>query len=99
MRQATCWPEGTHVSAVNLPPSFQTTDEIYVVDHYRADNQVVLRCAAFTGNEKLPIAWYRNEGAGRVFYSALGHNASDFAPTAHLMKEHFLPGALWALGR
>jgi type 1 glutamine amidotransferase len=60
---------------------------------------VVLRCGALTGNTKLPIAWYRNEGAGRVFYSSLGHTAEDFAPGSLLMKDHFLPGALWALGK
>ena len=99
VRQATCFPEGTHPSSAKLPPSFQTKDEIYVMDHTRNDNQVVLRCAALTGPEKLPIAWYRSEGKGRVFYSALGHNAEDFAPTSFLMRDHFLAGALWALGR
>ena len=99
VRKDTCFPEGTHPAAAKLPPSFMTTDEIYVFSNYRADNQVVLRCAALTGNEKLPIAWVRNEGKGRVFNSALGHNADDFAPAAMLMTNHFLPGMLWALGR
>jgi type 1 glutamine amidotransferase len=99
VRQATCFPEGTHPASAKLPPSFSTKDEIYVFDNYRADNQVVLRCAAFTGNDKLPIAWYRSEGKGRVFNSALGHEAADFAPNALLMRDHFLPGMLWALGR
>jgi type 1 glutamine amidotransferase len=99
VRKDTCFPEGTHPAAAKLPASFTTTDEIYVFSNYRADNQVVLRCAALTGNEKLPIAWFRNEGKGRVFNSALGHNADDFAPSAMLMTNHFLPGMLWALGR
>lgn len=97
VREATCYPEGTHAAAAKLPPSFKTNDEIYVFENYRDDNQVVLRCGALTGNTKLPIAWHRTEGAGRVFYSALGHNAGDFAPTHFLMRDHFLPGALWAL--
>jgi type 1 glutamine amidotransferase len=99
VRKATCWPEGSHVSAMRLPASFTTTDEIYVFSNYNDANQVVLRCGALTGDTKLPIAWHRTEGKGRIFYSALGHSAEDFAPGAMLMKDHFLPGALWALGQ
>jgi uncharacterized protein len=100
VRETMCYPEGTHAAAAKLPASFKTRDEIYVFDNYRAtDNQVVLRCAALTGPDRLPIAWFRSEGKGRVFYSALGHNAEDFAPDALLMRAHFLPGALWALGK
>jgi uncharacterized protein len=99
VRDDTCYPEGTHPAVAKLPASFMVNDEIYVFDHFRNDNQVILRCAALSGNMRLPIAWVRQEGQGRVFYSALGHNATDFAAQSRLLRDHFLPGALWALGR
>jgi uncharacterized protein len=99
VRDDTCFPEGTHPAVAKLPASFMVNDEIYVFDHFRDDNQIILRCAALNGNMRLPIAWVRQEGQGRVFYSALGHNATDFAAQSRLLRDHFLPGALWALGR
>ena len=42
----------------------------------------------------MPVCWKKRYGAGRVFYSALGHVASDFdVPEA---KEIMRRGALWA---
>jgi len=43
-----------------------------------------------------PMSWIRTEGKGRVFYSALGHNAHIFWNRALL--EHFLAGIQYALG-
>ena len=45
------------------------------------------------------MAWYRSEGSGRVFYSALGHAAEDFAADAPKFRDHMVPGMLWALGQ
>jgi len=49
-------------------------------------NNVVLATTTFTGEHAewlaghvCPIAWKRRHGAGRVFYSALGHKAHEFA--------------------
>lgn len=99
VRSTTCHPVGSHPAAVKLPPSFMTRDEIYVFKQYLPDNQVMLECMDVGGQRRLPIAWSRAHGQGRVFYSALGHSAEDFAPGRPLMANHFLPGALWALGR
>ncbi|MCA1723864.1 MAG: ThuA domain-containing protein, partial [Thermomicrobia bacterium] len=42
----------------------------------------------------MPVVWKRRWGAGRVFYSALGHVANDFAvPEA---REIMQRGMLWA---
>ena len=42
----------------------------------------------------MPVCWKKRYGAGRVFYSSLGHVASDFdVPEA---KEIMRRGALWA---
>ncbi len=42
----------------------------------------------------MPVVWKRMYGAGRVFYSALGHVAADFAvPEARILVER---GMMWA---
>lgn len=43
-----------------------------------------------------PMSWIRAEDKGRVFYTALGHNAHIFAHPSLL--EHFLAGIQYALG-
>jgi type 1 glutamine amidotransferase len=42
------------------------------------------------------VSWIRNYGQGRVFYSVLGHTASDFWEPWIL--RHFLAGIQFALG-
>ena len=42
----------------------------------------------------MPVAWKRNFGLGKVFYSALGHVADEF--TVKPMRLIFERGALWA---
>lgn len=45
---------------------------------------------------RMPVAWKRQHGQGRVFYSALGHNAEELThPTA---RELLRRGLLWAAG-
>lgn len=100
VRSAACHREGNHPASSALPEPFTVRDEIYVMDNLRPDNQVILRCDADSGPGRLPIAWYRQEaGAGRVFYTALGHANEDWQPTAPKFRDHILPGVLWALGR
>lgn len=99
VRPATCYTEGTHASVAKLPASFAVRDEIYVFTAFNAANQIVLRCSAFSGDDRLPIAWARTEGAGRIFYSALGHSNEDYGPQSPIFRDHLMPGALWALGR
>ncbi len=99
VRPANCHPEGNHPAVAQLPSPFPVRDEIYRFEQLRPDNIVMLRCDELNGGAKLPIAWHRQEGAGRVFYSALGHAAEDFAPDARVFRDHLLPGILWALSR
>jgi type 1 glutamine amidotransferase len=97
VRLGRCAPEGGHPSAVKLPATFTLVDEFYVFDSYRNDNLVDLRCDALGSPTKLPIAWHRAEGAGRVFYSALGHSADEFEDK-RILDDHLIPGVMWALG-
>jgi type 1 glutamine amidotransferase len=54
--------------------------------------------AAWIAGTVMPVVWKRQYGTGRVFYSSLGHVATDFinCPEA---KEIVLRGLLWAAGR
>ena len=42
----------------------------------------------------MPVVWKRQHGAGRVFYSALGHVAAEFQVPE--MATLFERGMLWA---
>ena len=42
----------------------------------------------------MPVVWKRQHGAGRVFYSALGHVAAEFQGRELAML--FERGMLWA---
>lgn len=42
----------------------------------------------------MPVVWKRRHGAGRVFYSALGHVSKEF--DVHEMRTLFERGMLWA---
>lgn len=46
---------------------------------------------------RMPVAWTKNWGAGRVFYSSLGHNPDEFTqfPAARRLT---VQGCLWAAG-
>jgi type 1 glutamine amidotransferase len=95
IRTTTCEKTGDHPSVARLPASITVTDEIYAFKDLRPDNQVVLRCG--DGDDKIPVAWYRAEGAGRIFFSALGHRPEQWNEPP-LVADHVLPGVLWAMG-
>jgi type 1 glutamine amidotransferase len=99
VRAATCHTEGSHPGIARLPRDFPVRDEIYVFSNLRADNEIDLRCDAVAGGTRLPIAWHRNEGAGRVFYTALGHSADELTVGDRVLSDHIVPGVLWTLRR
>ncbi|HSZ82798.1 MAG TPA: ThuA domain-containing protein, partial [Polyangia bacterium] len=105
---ATCVTNGTQVSVAQLPAMFGTTDEIYAESMFRMDNQTVLTCVSSgDGTHTMrPVSYVRQEGAGRVFYTALGHNDVSWTapmdakyPSSRLVEDHILPALLWAMGR
>lgn len=104
---ATCTTVGSHVSVAQLPMTFNTTDEIYQFSDFAADNQVVMTCVAASDPQTVrQIAWYREVGAGRYFYSSLGHLSQVWTmpmdpaqPNSLLLQNHLLPGLLWTMKR
>lgn len=78
---------------------FAYTSEQYYM-HYDPSNRI-LATTTFTGDHLadvagvvMPVVWTRHYGKGRVFYSALGHTADEFAVPQ--MATIFERGALWA---
>lgn len=105
---ATCTTMGTSPAVMQLPATFGTTDEIYATTMFRMDNQTVLTCVSSGDGTKTmrPVSYVREEGMGRVFYTALGHDDARWtAPmdAAHansrLVEDHVLPALLWAMRR
>lgn len=93
----TCATVGNHPTNAMLPATFPITDEVYYFKDVAADIQVVLECEN-PGAAPRPISWVRTEGAGRVFYTALGH-ADPSWTTGPLVPDHVLPALLWVMGR
>ena len=79
--------------------SFSYRSEQYYM-HVDPSNEV-LATTTFTGEHLdfikgvvMPVVWKKHYGKGRVFYSALGHTADEFAVPE--MRTIFERGALWA---
>jgi putative membrane-bound dehydrogenase-like protein len=66
-----------HPIVQGLQP-FQTTDETYAFTRYEPDDRTILMERA-DGARREPLTWVRNQGKGRVFYTAYGHDARTWA--------------------
>jgi hypothetical protein len=74
---------------------FEVTDEDYTHSDVAADIQAVMVRDEAGGYE--PSCWVRQQGKGRVFYTALGHDEKTFGqPQFHRLVEN---GIRWATGR
>ena len=91
-----------HPATARLPRSFRLREEYYrflpTPDPRRGAHVLAsLEIASFGGRPKgdRPLAWWRMERRGRVFYSALGHRPQTWRDPQH---RRLLAGALdWAL--
>jgi uncharacterized protein len=90
-----------------LGKSFQINDEIYQMSDFQADStHVLLRLDPGSVNLKnprargrfygWPLAWTRQDGKGRVFYTALGHEKAVWEDPR--FQELLLNGIKWAMG-
>ncbi|MBE9583149.1 ThuA domain-containing protein [Mucilaginibacter sp. JRF] len=74
--------------------AFETWDETYVHDKINPDKTVLTE--RVEGDHHEPYTWVRQQGSGRVFYTAYGHNDSTWT------NKEFLKlvknGIFWALG-
>jgi type 1 glutamine amidotransferase len=100
VRNVTCAPEGQHPVIAKVPnPLPARMDETYVFGPLDPTSQVVLRCDPAMGTMKLPGAWVREEGAGRVFYTTLGHGPPTWEAGGAFATTHAWPAILWVLHR
>jgi type 1 glutamine amidotransferase len=98
--------DAAHPATRHLGPSFSFTDEVYLFRELRPDARVLLRAtgsdldmsapAARRPEIGFPLAWCLDEGAGRSFYSALGHFPSAYENVVFL--GHLYGGLAWVLG-
>jgi putative membrane-bound dehydrogenase-like protein len=72
---------------------FETWDETYVHDHIAKDITVLME--RVEGDHHEPWTWVRNQGKGRVFYTAYGHDERTWSQPAfqQLVKN----GIVWAV--
>ena len=90
----------------SLPPSFEHTDEYYQIkDFSRKDAHVILRLdvshldlkdpRVHHHDQDFPLVWAKMYGKGRVYYSALGHDPSNWDERA--VQEMYFEAIKWAL--
>jgi putative membrane-bound dehydrogenase-like protein len=74
--------------------AFQTWDETYVHKNLNPDKTVLGE--RVEGDVHEPYTWVRNEGKGRVFYTAYGHEDSTWTNNGFL--DLVRNGVVWAMG-
>ena len=92
--------EPTHPAMKMWEPEFQFKDEIY---QYKNFDPKSVRVLMSLNMEKcktkmpwhVPVAWVRDVGEGRLFYTNLGHNESTWVDPKFQL--HLLMGIRWAL--
>lgn len=89
-----------HPACQGLPAAFPVVEEIYEFQHWhRARVHVLLAMRSHPQSGApgdFPLAWTHRPGAGRMFYTALGHREDVWAGDA--FQRHLAGGIRWALG-
>jgi type 1 glutamine amidotransferase len=96
-----------HPATRHLESPFKIKDEIYQFKNFSRDRvHVLLSLEANSVDLTLPavhrtdkdfaLAWWRNYGRGRVFYTALGHRAEVWQDER--FQQHLLGALRWAMG-
>lgn len=90
--------ETKHGITARLPDSFEYDSEQY---YMMVDPVIEVHAETIYEYEgqscRMPVVWTRQWGKGNVFYSALGHQVSEFAEYPHVL-EATLRGFQWAAG-
>lgn len=95
-----------HPATRHLGSNFEITDEIYQFRNWSRDRVHVLLSLDSRSvdtrkgkrtDQDYALAWTRQYGQGRVFYTALGHRQEVWADER--FRRHLLEGIRWAMGR
>ena len=96
-----------HAATRHLGKSFKMADEIYQFKNYSRSRVHVLLSLDVNSvdltkpnvhrtDKDFALAWWRNYGKGRVFYTALGHRPEVWQDER--FQQHLLGGLRWAMG-
>lgn len=78
--------------------TFTVHDELYLFADYDPERvHLLAQTHSFDDNGPVPIAWTREQGAGRIFYISLGHNPTTLHDSH--WRQFFSNGVEWALKR
>jgi len=89
-----------HPATKNYPAKFKVKDEIYIMNAF--DRNKVHGLLTLDKHPKdqtpgdYPIAWCKEYGSGKVFYTSLGHSKEMWNDPQY--QAHILGGIKWALG-
>lgn len=96
----------SHPAAIGVPHKWLIQDEIYQMQNYSRDRvHVILSMnrASYEGKPGIKradndyaIAWCRDYGKGKVFYTSLGHREDVWTNPTY--QDHLTGGILWSLG-
>ena len=92
--------EPTHPIVSMFEPEFQWKDEIYQYDNFNPASVHVLISLDMAKSKPqfpyhVPVSWVRNVGAGRLFYTSLGHNPETWK--SEIYQKHIVAGIRWSL--
>jgi len=89
-----------HPATRHLGEGFEVFDEIYLYKNFDRARVRGLLTMDTHPNEgtpgDYPVAWCRQEGKGRVFYTSLGHRQEIWRSPWY--QQHLLGGLRWAMG-
>ena len=90
-----------HPACRHLDPTWQIFDEIYLFQNFKRSAVHGLLTIPHHPNDKTkagdyPVAWCKEFGQGRVFYTSLGHREDVWENPIY--QVHVLNGIKWALG-
>ena len=109
-----CQNEDTkHAACKHLPASWTVHDEIYLLKSFDRSTVHGLLTLDKEPNKKtpgdFPIAWCKEFGKGRVFYTSLGHredmwddewkDRKNSKEVSKAYQQHILAGIQWSLGQ
>jgi uncharacterized protein len=95
----------SHPATVSLPSPYRVFDEIYLFRSNPRGRATILLSLDRHPNDGLPnagqpgdfpLAWHRQYGEGRVFYTALGHREDVWASPS--FQQHLAGAIRWAFG-
>ena len=89
-----------HPACKHFGPNFVVKDEIYILNGFNRSKVHDLLYLEKHPSEKtpgyFPIAWCKEYGKGKLFYTSLGHSEAVWDSPAY--QKHIIGGIQWALG-